>query len=1058
MRNKLIDLIDLEEVNKLLEGFNQTTGFVTAILDFEGNVLSKSGWREICTQFHRVHAVTSKNCTRSDTVLANESGNGGKYHFYECLNGLVDVAVPIVINGEHIANLFSGQFFFEEPDRTFFRKQAEKYGFNEDAYLSALGQVPVVSKEEVKVAMDFLVRMTQLISETSFQKLEQIQLNEALIKSEERLRNALDHLLEGCQIIGFDWKYIYLNNTAEIQNRRPNAELIGNRYMDIWPGIENTEVFKIIKQVLEKRDSAHFENEFAFPDGSLGWFDLSIQPVPEGAFILSIDITERKIAENKLRTSEEKYRLISDNSDDWIYWVSPDGHLLYVSPACERVTGYSPEEFASHPDLIHEVVFEVDKEKVQKHINQSNRDASPHNLEFRILTKKGEICWISHSCSPIFSNEGEYLGRRVTNRNITIRKHQEEQLDQSEYRFSRLWEAGPFGLMLVNQKFRFEHVNPMFCKMLGYSEEELQQLTFPDISHPDDVVKDLPNIRKLINKEISVYKTDKRYIRKDGQAIWGALTVNANYDKEGQFLYNLAFVEDITERKRSEEKIRDLNERISTATRVSEVGIWDWDIKNNVLAWDDQMYALYGLRKDEFTGAFEAWLNGLHPDDKEFGENETRLALLGEKEYDTEFRVVWPDGTVHVEKAKGEVFRNESGEPVRMLGINYDITEQKRKDEKIREKDQEFRKLSANVPDLIFQFTRKTDGSYCVPIASEGIRNIFGCTPEDVVDDFGPIGRVIYPEDAERVIRDIEYSAENLTYFTCEFRVQIPGREIQWIYSKSTPERLPDGSVTWYGFNTDITQRKLADEEVRKLNETLEQRVSERTLQLQEANQELEAFSYSVSHDLRAPLRHINGFVDLLTENYADLLPEKGNHYLEVILNSSRQMGTLIDDLLRFSRTGRQEMRQTKLDMNVVFQESLKSLEPDTARRKIEWDIAMLPDIMGDQSLLSVVWNNLLSNAVKFTRAKDPAQIQIGFTENKKEYTFFVRDNGVGFDMRFSDKLFGVFQRLHTTKEFEGTGIGLANVRRIILKHGGRTWAESQLEMGSTFYFTLPKH
>jgi len=144
--------------------------------------------------------------------------------------------------------------------------------------------------------------------------------------------------------------------------------------------------------------------------------------------------------------------------------------------------------------------------------------------------------------------------------------------------------------------------------------------------------------------------------------------------------------------------------------------------------------------------------------------------------------------------------------------------------------------------------------------------------------------------------------------------------------------------------------------------------------------------------------------------------------------------------------------------MNVVFQESLKSLEPDTARRKIEWDIAMLPDIMGDQSLLSVVWNNLLSNAVKFTRAKDPAQIQIGFTENKKEYTFFVRDNGVGFDMRFSDKLFGVFQRLHTTKEFEGTGIGLANVRRIILKHGGRTWAESQLEMGSTFYFTLPKH
>ena len=153
-----------------------------------------------------------------------------------------------------------------------------------------------------------------------------------------------------------------------------------------------------------------------------------------------------------------------------------------------------------------------------------------------------------------------------------------------------------------------------------------------------------------------------------------------------------------------------------------------------------------------------------------------------------------------------------------MIGINFDITEEKRKDEKIREKDQEFRKLSANVPDLLYQFTRKPDGTYFVPIASEGIRNIFGCAPEDVIDDFAPIGRVIHPEDAERVISDIEYSAEHLTYFTCEFRVQIPGREIQWIYSKSTPERLPDGSITWYGFNTDITQKKQAEETL-KLSE-----------------------------------------------------------------------------------------------------------------------------------------------------------------------------------------------------------------------------------------------
>ena len=196
MKNKKLDYIDFTQVNSLLEGFNKTTGFVTAILDLEGNVLSKSGWRQVCIEFHRVNPETAKNCIISDTVLSNKFGKGEKYHFYECLNGLIDVAVPIIIKGEHVANLFSGQFFFEEPDREFFIKQAQKHGFSEQEYFKALDNVPVVSKEKVKVAMDFLLNMTQLISEITFQKLEQIELNEALIKSEERSRNAFDQITQ----------------------------------------------------------------------------------------------------------------------------------------------------------------------------------------------------------------------------------------------------------------------------------------------------------------------------------------------------------------------------------------------------------------------------------------------------------------------------------------------------------------------------------------------------------------------------------------------------------------------------------------------------------------------------------------------------------------------------------------------------------------------------------------------------------------------------------------------------------------------------------------------
>lgn len=1057
MKHKILDLIDFEKVNELLEKFYESTGFVTAIIDLEGNVLSKSPWRKICSEFHRKNPETAKKCIISDTELASKISKNQKYHCYECLNGLVDVAVPLVINGKHIANLFSGQFFIKEPDLDFFKKQADEYGFDYKEYLKAIKDVPVVTIDKVKVTMDFLITMAQIISDTTYQKVEQLQLTESLIKSEARYRSLLDKMLEGCQIIGFDWKYLYLNHAAEIQNRRPNSELLGNSCMDMWPGIENTEIFKVIKNSLEERVSNRFENEIIYPDGDHGWFDLSIQPVDEGVFILSIDITESKKAEIALKESEERYRLVSDSTNDWIYWIALDGNFLYISPSCELITGYSPEDFTNNPELYHKIIFKEDKEKVRNHSFYSVSDNDPHELEFRIITKDGELRWINHKCRPVIGKDGKILGRRGTNSDITVQKQEQEKLFENEYKFRTLYENGPFGMVLVDDNFRFIKTNQIFCNIIGYSEEELMNLSFINITHPDDIVKDLQNVKKLFNKEISVYKTEKRYIHKTGREVWGSLTVNTTYDSEGKFIYYLGVIEDITSRKLVEEEYKKLNERITTATHASHVGIWDWDIENNVLTWDEQMYSLYGLKKEEFSNAFDAWLNSLHPDDKEFSQNESRLALIGEKDYDTEFRIVLPDGTIRHVKSKGEVFRNESEEPVRMVGINYDITEQKLIAEKIREKDIKFRKLSANLPDLIFQFTRKPDGSYCVPIASEGIKNIFGCTPEDVIDDFGPIARVLFPDDTERIIRDIEYSAEHLTYFTCEFRVQIPGKPVQWIFSRSTPEKLPDGSITWYGFNADITYRKEAEEAIQKLNIELEQRVIERTSQLEYANKELEAFSYSVSHDLRAPLRHINGYVDLLKNRFKNDLPDKARYYLNNIAESAMRMGTLIDDLLQFSRAGNQEIQKTIVDMNILVSETLELIKPDIDNRNIIWNIHKLPSVLCDISMLKQVWFNLINNAVKYTIKEKRAEITIGFEETRVQFTFYVKDNGVGFDMKYSQKLFGVFQRLHSPADFKGTGIGLANVKRIIQKHNGKVWAQAELGKGATFFFTLQK-
>ncbi len=254
-----------------------------------------------------------------------------------------------------------------------------------------------------------------------------------------------------------------------------------------------------------------------------------------------------------------------------------------------------------------------------------------------------------------------------------------------------------------------------------------------------------------------------------------------------------------------------------------------------------------------------------------------------------------------------------------------------------------------------------------------------------------------------------------------------------------------------------LEAHRQAEQQIKKLNQELEKRVVERTAQLENANKELEAFSYSVSHDLRAPLRHIDGFAEMLRDDASAVLGERSRRYLETISTSAKRMGGLIDDLLVFSRMGRAEMRQTRFAMDRLVKEVLKEMTVELQSRQIEWEIDPLPEVWGDRAMLKQVWVNLLSNAVKYTRPRERARIQICCARtSERELQFFVRDNGVGFDTQYSNRLFGVFQRLHHPEEFDGTGIGLANVRRIVHRHGGRTWAEAKVNEGATFYFTLP--
>jgi PAS domain S-box-containing protein len=338
------------------------------------------------------------------------------------------------------------------------------------------------------------------------------------------------------------------------------------------------------------------------------------------------------------------------------------------------------------------------------------------------------------------------------------------------------------------------------------------------------------------------------------------------------------------------------------------------------------------------------------------------------------------------------------------------------------------------------------------------VGKLFGRSEEFLHPEVSDFAQSIHPEDRDRVIESIDRALRGEGSYDVEFRIPLTDGSVRWIGANGSLMKKTEGKPDrLLGIARDITDQKQAEEEIRRLNQELEQRVKNRTAQLEAANKELEAFAYSVSHDLRAPLRHIDGFVELLKNNLGTTLDKKGRNYMSTISASAHKMGQLIDDLLSFSRIGRLEIRLVSVNLEVIVRDIIREIKPDTDGRNIEWQINKLPIVNGDSSMLRVVMMNLLSNAVKFTRTREEAVIEAGCESREGETVVFVRDNGVGFDKKYMDKLFGVFNRLHSADEFEGTGVGLAIVQRIIHRHGGRVWAEGEVDKGAAFYFSLPQ-
>jgi PAS domain S-box-containing protein len=361
------------------------------------------------------------------------------------------------------------------------------------------------------------------------------------------------------------------------------------------------------------------------------------------------------------------------------------------------------------------------------------------------------------------------------------------------------------------------------------------------------------------------------------------------------------------------------------------------------------------------------------------------------------------------------------------------------RDAELRTSEEQFRAVVENSPVVVFSIDR--NGVFTLS-EGKGLKKL-GIAPGEVV---GKSVFELYAHNS-KIISNFNRSLKGESFTTVDDEAGF-SFETRWTHIRDDAGKVN----RIVGVSVDVTERKQAVEELKKHHDHLEEMVTERTA-------ELEAFVYSVSHDLRAPLRHIDGFLELLQKKIATGIDEQCQHYMDTISDSARRMGNLIDDLLAFSRMGRQALSAQPLELRHLAQEVIHELELETNHRNIHWHIGDLPVVKGDMAMLRIVLVNLIANSVKFTRPRACAKIEIGCLPSQdSETAVFVRDNGVGFDMTYADKLFGVFQRLHRQEEFEGTGIGLANVRRIIERHGGRTWADGKVDQGATFYFSLPQN
>ena len=884
---------------------------------------------------------------------------------------------------------------------------------------------------------------------------ERINYEEAISKSESNLKAVFENSTEGFLLMDKNHTILELNTAMEkIILKIENIHIQKNKNILIDIPKENQKIFLDRFQAVVNGEKFTFENTYPQSDGNKIWIESKLYPIINleqsiiGVCIAMTDISERKKSELAILQAKKFYENLIDHSNTPIIIWNPAFKITHFNLAFEMTTGIAESEVMGK--TIEEFFTKITSKKNIEQIIQNSNSENRQPLEFEITHSDKTIKTLLWTSSKLFNENGKTLISTIGQAlDITERKLKQLELKESEQLYRTLFENMLNGfalcrLIIENGKpvdYIYLTVNKAFEAQTGLKNVVGKKVSeaIPGIHEKD------PKVLETFSRVVMTGQPDKSELYVSTLKAW--FIVSSYKTMPNHFVI---IFDSITERKTAEAKLIESEARLKLSLETNQTGVWELNLEDNNIVRTTTHDKIFGYESllPKFT--LETFTEHLLPADLGWVNKMVKDAIEAKKEFKLEARIRRADGAIRWIFARGTPKLNSEGKVESLLGIVQDITERKLNDEALAKTENNLRSLFENTQTGYLLM----DTNFTIVEFNKLMEKYFTIADNKTLKKNENILNSLMNERQESFSKSLKevLNGSKLNY---EISFSLPDGTLLWLDSRLYPVTNPDGKVMGACMSyEDVTKRKFDEQKIQELNKTLDKKVLERTAQYESLNKELEAFSFSVSHDLRAPLRAVNSYAQILEEEQKDKLNEDGQLMLKNIKNNGQKMGRLIDDLLAFSRLGRQEIKKVQVNMNELAStaiEELNRLLPNHAAIQL----SPLPEVEGDYTLLYQVMINLVGNAIKYSSKKEKPVITI-YAEQKEGKTIFtIKDNGAGFDMRFAEKLFGVFQRLHSEQEFEGNGVGLAIVQRIINKHGGKIWGEGKENEGASFYFTL---